>query len=121
MTWVNLLLTLATIIIISWTVGLTPSLLLRYAIHKKPVSRKTANWIAGLIVSIMFVATIALEVSLSQNSKSTPNQAPNIVGFILLFYASRWVLERPQTLPTQERSKIPSSRPLPRPANEQRP
>ncbi len=99
--------TLAIVIAVSWAIGLTPSLLLRYAILKKPVTRKTANWVASLISLLMFIGSIALELSLNDNAENKAGQSQGAAGVVLLFFASRWVLQRPIKLSTEKSTNLP--------------
>ena len=71
---------------ITWGVGLLPSLIARYAIYKRPVPRKNANWIAG--VGSVFFALCFMVLNAAAGGKSNP------VAWVIIFFVARWVMTR---------------------------
>lgn len=73
--------------LITWIVGLTPALIARYAIYKRPLSRKAANWIAGLgSVSFWLLFQVLNAVAGEQPGRG--------IVWILVFFVSRWLMTR---------------------------
>lgn len=75
--------------IISWVIGLTPALLYRYAIFKKPVPNKKAFWCLAPIVAILCILFKATVASLNNGGYN-----PNPIPWILIYWGGQWIMTR---------------------------
>lgn len=71
---------------VTWGVGLLPALIARYAIYKRPLPRKNANWIAG-VGSVLF-ALFFMVLNAAAGGKSNP------VAWVIIFFVARWMMTR---------------------------
>lgn len=76
---------LALSLLITWGTGLTPPLLIRYVFLKRPLSRKSAGWIAAGFSVLFWISFLALNVAMKQKPGS---------GFVwvLVFFAAQWIM-----------------------------
>jgi len=82
-----LILTLVLSFIITWGVGLTPPLLIRYAFVRRPLSRKSASWIAVGFSVFFCMAFLAINSALGE-------KPGNGVVWIIMFFVARWIMSR---------------------------
>lgn len=82
-----LIITLVVSFIVTWGLGLTPPLVIRYAIVRRPLSRKAASWIAAGSSVFLWVAFAALNVALGEE----PGRG--VVWFVM-FFVARWIMSR---------------------------
>ena len=101
-----LIITLVVSFIVTWGVGLTAPLVIRYAIIRRPLSRKAATWIAAGSSAFLWLAFQSLHHALGEE----PGR-----GFVwvLMFFVARWIMSRgydsAATLrPTQRRLAEPT-------------
>jgi hypothetical protein len=81
-------------------IALTPPLVLRYVIVRRPLSRKTSSWLAAGFSAFFLFAAIALVSEEGELPKIGP-------GDILMFMVSRWIMTR---------GYVPASMPLDKPS-----
>lgn len=97
-------LSLAISFVVTWSVGLTPPVVIRYLLLKRPLQRKAATWTSvGICVVMLFLSVLVTDWA-------GEKQGSHFWVFFL-FFVARWVLERP--IPLQPREV--------RPLNERRP
>ena len=90
---------LAISFLITWCLGLSPALIARYAIYKRPLSKTSANWIAGLSCFVFAILFMAINAADGQRSHAAV--------WVLVFFVSRWIMTREtKSLPD---SQSPSS------------
>jgi len=82
-----IVLALVVSLVITWGVGLTPPLLIRYVFLRRPLSKKTASWIA---VGFSFFFWIAF----SYYSYSIGVSRGTGFVWIIMFFVARWILSR---------------------------
>ncbi len=82
-----LALTLAVSFVITWTLGLTPPIIIRYAIVGRPLSRKSAAWIAFGFSAFYWIGFQALNNALGEE----PGKG---YVWIVMFFIARWILSR---------------------------
>ena len=82
-----LIITLVVGFIVTWGLGLTPPLVIRYAIVRRPLSRKAASWIAAGSSAFLWVAFAALNVALGEEPGT------GVVWFVM-FFVARWIMSR---------------------------
>lgn len=73
-------------LLFTWGIGLAPAFIARYAIYKRPLSKKAANWIAA--TSCVAFAFIATALHAEEGSRA------NIAVWIFVFFVSRWIMTR---------------------------
>lgn len=73
--------------IVTWGLGLTGPLLIRYAFVRRPLSRKAASWIAGSFSASFWMAFRVLESALGERSGTG-------VVWCIMFFVARWILCR---------------------------
>ena len=79
---------LAIAFVFTWALGLTPPLVVRYAIARRPLSKKAASWIAGGTCALFWMAEqVALHSDGEQTGKMT-------AVWIIMFLVSRWIMSR---------------------------
>ncbi len=83
----RLILSLVVGFIVAWGLGLTPPLVIRYAIIRRPLSRKAASWIAAGFSGFFWIAFRAINHALGEE----PGR-----GFvwILVFFVAWWLMSR---------------------------
>lgn len=85
-------------IVITWTIGLLPPLLLRYVILRRPVKQGTAVAIA----SLFFVGNLVLAETLGSESKAHP-------ALMLVWLVSYWILMRPARIRLSSPAEQPAA------------
>lgn len=72
-------------LLITWGVGLSPPLLIRYVFVRRPMSRKTAGWIAAGFSLLFWISFLALNVAMKEKPGS---------GFVwvLVFFVAQWIM-----------------------------
>jgi hypothetical protein len=88
----TLILTFLVSFVITWGVGLTPPLVVRYAIVRRPLSRKNASWIAAGFSAFFWIAFLLLNHALGEK----PGRG---VVWIIMFFVARWIMSRGYTAP----------------------
>lgn len=89
--------------LISWGLGLTPPLLIRYVFVRKPLSKKTATWIAVSFSVFFWMAFRYVNYVHGERPGS---------GFvwILIFFVARWIMSNGYVPPAEEKeSEQPES------------
>jgi len=82
-----LILTLAVSFIITWGVGLTPPLLIRYAFVRRPMSKKAALWVAAGFSAFFWMVFLILESAFGEKPGTG-------TVWIIMFFAARWIMSR---------------------------
>lgn len=82
-----LILTLAVSFIITWGVGLTPPLVIRYAIFCRPLSKRMASWIAAGSSAFFWMTFLFLNVALGQKPGTG-------AVWVIMFFVARWIMSR---------------------------
>lgn len=82
---------------ITWSLGLTPALLIRYLLFKRPISKRGANWVAGGFSFAYFLLFRWVQLVNDMESSS---------GFvwILVFWVARWILLQGKHNPQKDTS-----------------
>ena len=76
-------------LILSWSVGILPAIIYRYAIFKKPIEKKKVFWrLAPIVVVLMF----AFKLTTAELSGTQPN--PNPIPWIIIYYIGKWIMTR---------------------------
>lgn len=96
--------TLAEVIVsfvITWVIGLSPALVARYFVARKPLSRHTATWIAGISSVVFWMLFRIVNAAAGVDPQETTQGAV----WIAVFIVSRWVMSRRyvETAEEQER------------------
>jgi ankyrin repeat protein len=92
-------------LILSWSVGLAPALIYRYAIFKRPIENKKVFWrLAPVIVVLMF----AFKLTMAALSGTQPN--PNPIPWVIIYFIGKWIM-------TRKPNPKSASTPLPTPAH----
>lgn len=81
-----LALSVAVSFIITWGLGLAPAFIARYAVYKGPLTKRAANWIAGISSLVFFFGFRVLNAALEERG--------NGAVWILIFFVSRWIMTR---------------------------
>lgn len=89
----TLVLTLLASFLITWGLGLTPSIVVRYAVVRRPLSRKSASWIAAGSSAIFWIGLSLLHHALGEE----PGRG---VVWIVIFFVARWIMSRGYTSPS---------------------
>jgi hypothetical protein len=85
----DLILSLVFGLILSWAVGLTPALIYRYAIYKRPIEKKKVFW---LLAPIIFVLMFAFKLTMAALSGKPPNGNP--IPWVIIYYIGKWIMTR---------------------------
>lgn len=84
-------------LILSWSVGVAPALVYRYAIFRRPIEKKKVFWrLAPCVVVLMF----AFKLTMAELDGTAPN--PNPVPWIIIYYIGKWIMTR-KLVTTQDR------------------
>lgn len=76
-------------LLLSWSVGLAPALIYRYAIYKKPIEKKKVFWRLAPVVTVhMFV----FKLTMAGLSGTDPN--PNPIPWVIIYYIGKWIMTR---------------------------
>jgi hypothetical protein len=76
-------------LILSWSVGILPAIIYRYAIFKKPIEKKKVFWrLAPIVVVLMF----AFKLTMAELSGTQPN--PNPIPWVIIYYIDKWIMTR---------------------------
>jgi hypothetical protein len=82
-------LTVVASLIVTWGVGITPPLLIRYALLRRPLSKKAASWLAAGFSAFFWIGFLGLNHAL--------NQKPGTgLVWIIMFFVARWIMSRGQ-------------------------
>lgn len=82
-----LIMTLVVSFIVTWALGLTPPLLIRYAFVRRPLTKKAASWIAAGFSAFFWMAFLVLNSALGEKPGTG-------VVWIIMFFVSRWIMSR---------------------------
>lgn len=82
-----LILTILVSFVITWSIGLAPPLLIRYAFMRRPLSKKAATWIALGFSVLFWFSFLLLNLALDQE----PGRG---VVWVVVFFVSRWIMSR---------------------------
>ncbi|MCL4216113.1 MAG: hypothetical protein KJ052_03775 [Candidatus Hydrogenedentes bacterium] len=93
------LLKLVISLIITWGLGLAPALVVRYLWLRRPLRKKSANWIAGLSSAFFFLIFLMLHTALGERPGAGS-------VWILVFFLSRWILLRPESMSADMETKV---------------
>lgn len=74
-------------IIITWSIGLLPSIIIRYAIFCRPINTKKASTISATFSILFFMAFAALSIALGE-------RPGNGFVWVIIFFVSRWIMSR---------------------------
>lgn len=79
-------------LIVTWTLGLTPLLLIRYVFLRRALNKKTATWIAAGISIFLWMAFTVMHIALDEKPGTG-------AAWAIVFLVSRWIMFRgyPQT------------------------
>lgn len=88
-----LVLTLFVSFIGTWSLGLTPPLLIRYAFMRRPLSRKASSWIAAGFSAFLWIAFLALHHPLGE-------KPGNGAVWVIMFFVARWIMSRGYVSPS---------------------
>ncbi|RJP40637.1 MAG: hypothetical protein C4547_02180, partial [Phycisphaerales bacterium] len=89
-----LVMTVVVSLIVTWTLGLTPPLLIRYVFVRRPLSKMAASWIAAGFAAFFWLGFRAL--SQTQWVRSGTGAV-----WIIMFFVARWIMSRGYRLRTQ--------------------
>jgi len=78
--------------LVTWGLGMTPSLLIRYVFVKKPLIKSTANWVAAAISIFFFLGFRLLFILLGVAASSTGGAV-----WFVMFFVSRAILLKVST------------------------
>lgn len=82
-----LMLTLAVSFIITWGVGLTPPLLIRYVFLRRAMSKKAASWVAAGFSAFFWMAFLVINSALGEKPGTG-------AVWIIMFLVARWIMSR---------------------------
>lgn len=82
-----LILTLAVSLIVTWGVGLSPPLLVRYVFLRRPLSKKAASWIAAGFSAFFWMTFLVINSALGERPGTG-------VVWIIVFFVARWIMSR---------------------------
>jgi len=76
--------------IVTWVLGLTPAVLVRYVVVRRPIEHKAATWIAAAYCTLFWLAFQAINTATEEKSGT---------GFVwvLVFFMARWIMTRRTT------------------------
>ena len=74
--------------VLTWVIGLAPAVVARYVIYKQPLSRKAANWIAGISSVIFYLIFRLINAA---NGDSHPGDG---VVWGIVFLVARRIMNR---------------------------
>ncbi len=75
--------------LVTWGLGMSPSLLIRYLFVKKPLKKSTASWVAGAISVFFFLGFRVLFVLLGVADSATGGAV-----WFVMFFVSRAILTK---------------------------
>lgn len=73
-------------LLVTWGLGLLPAWVARYRWKKAPLSKRSANWIAGLSCLFFAIVFLVLKGILGEVN---PRMSP---AWVLVFFAQRWIM-----------------------------
>ena len=97
-------------IIFTWGIGLAPALIARYLWFKRPLPRRTANWIAGVSCAVFWVGARALNAA----ARVEPEDTTRGFVWVVVFFVSRWLMNRghePEVAEVAEVAEVPQNDP----------
>ena len=83
----QLVLSLVLSFIVTWGVGLTPPLLIRYVFLRRPLSRKAASWVAASFSAFFWMVFLAINIALGEKPGTG-------AVWIIMFFVTRWIMSR---------------------------
>jgi hypothetical protein len=86
-----LTLTLLGNLVITWSVGITPPLVIRYALIRRPLSKKAASWLAAGFSAFFWIAFLMLNHAVDQKSGTG-------AVWVIMFFVARWIMSRGHTV-----------------------
>ena len=76
--------------LITWGIGLTPPVLIRYIFLRRPLNRKSASWVAAGFSAFFWIAFLAINNALGEK----PSTAGTGTVWIFMFFVARWIMSR---------------------------
>lgn len=73
--------------IITWGIGLTPPLLVRYVFLRRPLSKKAASWVAASFSAFFWMAFLVINSALGEKPGTG-------AVWIVIFFVARWIMSR---------------------------
>lgn len=89
--------------VVTWGMGLTPPLVVRYAIVRRPLSPKAASWIAAISSASFWIAFIAINDALG----GKPGTG---AVWIIMFFVARWIMSHGHVGPSLSRAETVKER-----------
>lgn len=80
-------LTLIISFIVTWGVGLTPPVLIRYVFLRRSLSKKAASWVAAGFCAFFWMAFLLINSALGEKPGTG-------VVWIIMFFVARWIMSR---------------------------
>jgi len=87
-------------LILSWSVGILPAIIYRYAIFKRPIDKKKVFW---RLVPVLVVLMFAFKLTMAGLTGTQPNANP--IPWVIIYYIGKWVMTR------QSKRKAESNQP----------
>lgn len=87
--------TLVVSFVLTWGLGLTPPLLIRYAFVRRPLSKKAASWVAAGFSAFFWMGFRLFSAALGERPGT---------GFvwIIVFFVARWIMSRGYVRPVAD-------------------
>jgi hypothetical protein len=76
-------------LVITWSLGITPPLLVRYALVRRPLSKRAASWLAAGFSAFFWIAFLSLNHALDQKPGTG-------AVWVIMFFVARWIMSRGQ-------------------------
>lgn len=89
-----LFLTAAVSMLITWGIGLTPPLIVRYILMKRPLDRKIATRIAASFSVLFFILFTVANGMLADGFIESKDIGRTGAVWVIIFFVSRWIMSR---------------------------
>jgi hypothetical protein len=80
-------------LVITWGLGITPPLLIRYVLVRRPLSKRAASWLAAGFSVFFWTAFLSLNHALHQKPGTG-------AVWVIMFFVARWIMSRGQVAHT---------------------
>ena len=75
--------------IVSWSIGLMPAIIYRYAIYKRPIEKKKVLWrLAPIVIVLAFLFKMTNAALASKRPSGNP------IPWIIIYFVGKWIMTR---------------------------
>jgi hypothetical protein len=101
--------------IAAWMIGLTPALILRYEVYKRPIHKKIAfRRFAPITIALALIYMVVINELARSNPFNSPFAYPyaNQIHWWIIYYVGKWILTKGYVYEESDSKKKPMTPPL---------